>query len=230
MVYRIQPEVLAAKLPIALAEDPSGRRGFLLVGVGNAGNASRSARRLAAHFCLGDPTMKTILIAATAACALLAVPALAQAQESNFYASAGYTSVNVESDDFDVSLGAVEGRVGMQFNPYVSIEAEAAVGVSDDTVTVGIVDVDVKLNYQVGAYVVLSYPAEERLDLFVRLGYVTSEFEADAGLGSVSDSASDYAVGVGAKVSFTDKDGVRLDWTRLGSDANSWSLSYVREF
>jgi len=170
--------------------------------------------------------MKKVLIAAGAACALLAVPALAQA-ETSWYANIGYTNVNV--DEVDVNLGLIQGRVGVNLNPYFAVEGEAGFGIADDTVDIGGTDVDIEMNSQFAAYIVGKYPVSERFDVYARVGYATYEVEASAGGGSASDNGSDVAYGLGAQAFFTDNDGVRFDWTTYG-DADAWSLSYVRKF
>lgn len=175
--------------------------------------------------------MKTLVIAATAACALLAAPAIASAQEApTWYAGVGYTNLHIDSDDLDVNLGGIEGRVGVSLNKYFSVEGEAAIGIADDTVDVLGTPVDVSMNWQFGAYAVLTLPVSDQFEVFGRVGYATTEFEADAGGGSATDSGGDYAVGLGAQAFFTANDGVRFDWTLRGEDATSWSLGYVRRF
>lgn len=175
--------------------------------------------------------MKTLVLAATAACALLAAPAIASAQESpSFYGTIGYTNLHIDADDIDVNLGGIEGRVGVAVNQYFAFEGEAAIGIADDTVDVLGTPVDVSMNWTFGAYAVVTLPVSEQFQVFGRLGYATTEFEADAGGGSASDSGGDYAFGVGAQAFFTANDGVRFDWTARGEDASSWSIAYVRKF
>jgi len=79
--------------------------------------------------------MKSLMIAAaTTALSVAAVPAVSQAQEA--YGTIGYA--NVDADD--ANIGAIQGRLGYRFNPYVGVEGEAAFGVNGDTI--GGVDVE----------------------------------------------------------------------------------------
>lgn len=165
--------------------------------------------------------MKKTILAAAAASALLAAPAIAQAQ---VYGNIGYASVAV--DEADVTVGLIQGRLGAQINPYFAVEAEAGFGISDDTVS----GVDVEMKYELGAFVVGKIPANENFDLFARVGYVSYEVEASAGGFTAAGAGSDAAYGVGVQGFFTANDGVRADWTSYGGDANVWSLSYVRRF
>ena len=164
--------------------------------------------------------MKSLMIvASTAVLSLAAIPAVSQAQE--VYGTIGYAGVDAD----DANLGAIQGRLGYRFNPYIGVEGEAAFGVADDT-TGG---VDVKLKNEFGAFVVGYLPVTPKAELFARAGYTSSTF--DTSLGDVDGDGG--AWGVGGQYHFTDKDGVRLDWTRHdydGVDADVWALAYTRKF
>ena len=164
--------------------------------------------------------MKSLMIAATAAVLSVAAnPAVSQAQE--VYGTVGYAGVDTDGGN----LGAIQGRLGYKFNPYVGVEGEAAFGVNDDTVS----GVNVKLQHELGAFVVGFVPVSPKVDLFARVGYTSSTF--DTSLGDVDGDGA--AWGGGGQYHFTDKDGVRLDWTRHNydvGDADVWSLGYARKF
>lgn len=170
--------------------------------------------------------MKKLVLAASAACVLTAVPAFAHA-ETDWYADVGYTTINV--DELDINLGLAHARVGAQFTPNFAAEGELALGVGDDTVDDFGTPVTVEMKSLAAGYVVLNYPVNKHLDVFVRAGYATFKVEASSTLGTASDTGSDSTVGFGAKGWFTEKDGVRLDWTNYGG-SDAWSLAYVRKF
>lgn len=164
--------------------------------------------------------MKTLMIAASAALALTAVPAVSQAQE--FYGTIGYGGIHVEGAD----VGALQGRLGYKFNPYIGVEGEAGFGIVDDDSN----GIEVGLNNEFGGFGVVYLPlAAGRADLFARAGYASASVEA-AGTDFDGDG---FAYGVGGQYYFTEKDGARLDWTRLDygdGDADVWSISYTRKF
>lgn|SRR5215217_3080327 len=161
--------------------------------------------------------MKTLMFAAVAAAvSVAAIPAVSQAQD--VYGTIGYGAVDIEDA---ADLGAIQGRLGYKFNPYVAVEGEVSFGVKDDA--------DIELKHQVGAFVVGSVPVTPQASLFARVGYSGATF--DTPLGEVDGDGVAY--GVGGQYDFTAKDGVRVDWTRHdydGGDADVLSVSYARKF
>ncbi len=164
--------------------------------------------------------MKKLIVAAAAAGALLALPALAHAQ-TQVYGTIGYASVDIDP----VNLGAIQGRLGVQVNPYIAFEGEAAFGVGDDEVA----GIKVELATELAAFAVVKAPVSESLNLFARVGYSTTDVE----VGGTSASGDGVAYGIGGEAFFTANDGVRVDWTRHdadGGEADVWAIAYVRRF
>lgn len=177
--------------------------------------------------------MKSLVAVAAASAALLAMPSFAQAQTS-FYGTAGYTVLDADDGD----LGAIQGRVGARFNPYVGVEGEVAFGVKDEDVTVAPgVTAKLELEHQVAVYGVGFLPLSENTDLLARIGYGTAEFKAGALGVSGSEDFNAWAFGVGAQHHFDGKNGVRVDYTRHESDddaldgaIDTFSIAYSRRF
>lgn len=143
--------------------------------------------------------------------AILAAP-IAVAQ-GNAELSAGYTQFDADGAE----LGALTGRGTYFFNQYLGAEGEVSIGIDDATVGPGTVELDNSL----GAFGVLRAPVTERLELFGRVGYAASEFNASVpGLGSASADVDGLAYGVGGKLFFTEKLGVRADLGRYEGDEN----------
>lgn len=163
--------------------------------------------------------MKTLMIAASAAAlSLAAVPAAVQAQA---YGTVGYAGVDAEG----ANIGALQGRLGYKVAPYLAIEGEAAVGITDDTVS----GVDVEMKHEIGVFGVVTAPISPSFDVFARAGYTGAKF--DTSLGELDSNG--FAYGVGGQYNVTEKDGVRLDWTRHDHDdveADVWSVGYSRKF
>lgn len=177
--------------------------------------------------------MKSLMIAAASVATLATVgfAGAASAQDNTgttVYGTIGYANVSAD-DGADVNLGAIQGRIGARFGKYFGVEGELAGGVKGDDVS----GVDVDLKHEVGVFAVGYYPITERFDIFGRVGYATSEIEASGGGLSASTDIDGLAYGVGGQYFFTDKDGVRLDYTRHDSDdgeADVVGVSYVRKF
>lgn len=163
--------------------------------------------------------MKTLMIAASAAVlSLAAMPAAAHAQA---YGTIGYAGVDAEG----ANLGALQGRLGYKFTPMFGVEGEAAFGISDDTVS----GVDVEMKHEIGVFGVVTAPISPSFDLFARAGYTGASF--DTTLGDLDTDG--FAYGVGGQYNVTEKDGIRLDWTRHDHDdaeADVWSVGYSRKF
>lgn len=164
--------------------------------------------------------MKTILSAAVAAAALLAVPAFAHADEANAYASIGYSNVDIDP----VNLGAISARIGVKVNPYFGLEGEAQFGVADDD----ILGTTVELKHAFGVFAVASYPITPNIDVFARVGGATATVD----IGGTDANSNGAAYGAGAQYFFDGTNGVRVDYTKyeLDADADVWSVSYVRKF
>lgn len=164
--------------------------------------------------------MKSLVIAASAAALLgIAAPAVASA-ETTWYGNLGYAGIDADS----VNLGAIQGRLGAQFNPYIAVEGEVAFGVKDDDIS----GIKVKLNNEYGVYGVAKYPVNENFDVFARVGYA----RAEAKVAGTSGSDDGVAYGVGAQYTFDGVNGVRADYTKYDflGDADVWSVSYVHKF
>ncbi|MFZ5670094.1 MAG: outer membrane beta-barrel protein [Pseudomonadota bacterium] len=163
--------------------------------------------------------MKTLMVAAATAALALAAPALAQAQ--SVYGNLGYASVDVDP----VSLGAVQGRLGVRVNDNFAVEGEAAFGVAGDDIA----GVDVDLDNEFGAFLVVLAPVGENTDIFARAGFASAEVDAGP-LGSTSDDGGAY--GVGIQHFFGENDGFRFDYTHyeFGGDADSWAIAWVHRF
>lgn len=157
-------------------------------------------------------------------------------------------TVNLGEESSNILMAT--GRLGYRLHENFAIEGEAGFGLGDGDdfsrvipVDVGgtVANVDTIIGLNVDNYYVAFaraiLPVSEQVEIFIRGGYGTAKPEAEvtaafAGLaatGSVSDSASGFAYGIGGQYNFTNKDGIRADYTRL-QDSNIVSISYARRF
>lgn len=174
------------------------------------------------------------------ACALVwagaATAGYAQAAENGFNLSAGYSRIDV--DGFD--LGAATLRGGYDFNRYFGVEGQLDLGIDGDegsacppgAVCVAAIST-VDLEYSAGAYAVGRLPVTEWFSVFGRLGYVTTDFDANFAYGGSTDDQA-IAWGVGAEMEVWENGAIRLDYTRTDyddfGDADAIGLSYVHRF
>lgn len=175
--------------------------------------------------------MRNILLAA-AAVSVIAAPAFAQTMQGpTYYGTLGYSQL----DHSDGDLGAVTGRVGAKFNPYLGVEGEASIGVKDDDFTFAGVDGKIEHDYDAAAYVVGTLPVTPNFELFARGGYGTTKIKTElAGFNGEVDGES-WNYGAGANYYLDGQNGLRADWTRRdfrddAGEADVYSLSYVRRF
>ena len=175
--------------------------------------------------------MRNILLAATAI-SVIAAPAFAQTMQSpTYYGTLGYSQL----DHSDGDLGAITGRVGAKFNPYLGVEGEASIGVKDDDFTFAGVDGKIEHDYDAAAYVVGTLPVTPNFELFARGGYGTTKIKTElAGFNGEVDGES-WNYGAGANYYLDGQNGLRADWTRRdfrddAGEADVYSLSYVRRF
>lgn len=149
-----------------------------------------------------------------------------------YYGTLGYSQL----DHSDGDLGAVTGRLGAKFNPYVGVEGEVSFGVKDDDFSIAGVDGSIKHEYDAAAYVVGTLPVTDQFELFARGGYGTSKIKGELGGISREVDGASWNYGAGANFFFDAQNGVRGDWTRrdfTDSDAGEvdvYSVSYVRRF
>ena len=177
--------------------------------------------------------MKTLIAATLAAGSVLAVPLMAQAQNSTeVYGSLNYNQTRTRGAD----TGAIQGRLGAKLTPNFGVEGEIAGGVDSDKVYTPGGPANVKMEHQVAGYAVGYLPVTPNLDILGRVGYGTTKFKTNNPAATEFDGSRDsWNYGVGAEYKFDDKNGIRADYTKseyTKSDlsSNTVSVGYVRRF
>lgn len=174
-------------------------------------------------------------LASTLAMAAAAAPAFAQDSApwwtpSATYGSLGYTGIDSTKGSND--LGAITGRIGERFGKYFGVEAELSGGVKSDSNNA--TGFKTSLDHQYAGYVVGYLPLTPNADLFARVGYGNSRIREE-GVGGYSFNTESLNYGAGAQYFFDAHNGVRAEYTRednhdIGTDANTYTVSYVRKF
>ncbi len=175
--------------------------------------------------------MKRSITLACAAITIVAAPAFAQ--DSGWYGDVGYQFHAIDDDGTDADIGTITGHVGYNFTPNLAAEGELGFGVTDEEVNVLGTNVDLGVNYLVGAYGRVQAPLSENLTVFARAGFVQIEVEADAPGASASDSETGAGYGVGGEFHFDGQNGIRADYTRYDIEdleVDSFLIGYSRKF
>ncbi len=166
-------------------------------------------------------TKFALLAAAAVAATAAATAAPASAQDvtnGNVYANLGYT----QFDSHRGELGAVTGRLGYQFTPYLGAEGEYSTGVSDSH--------DGKLSNAWGVYGRVGVPVTPNFDVFGRAGYQETNIDGRNGFTNLNGQGLGYGAGVQWHPAAT-RFGLRGEYTRLTDvDADTWSLSGAMSF
>lgn len=177
--------------------------------------------------------MYRILLCA-AACAAVYTPG---ASAQSWQAEAGYMR-QMMSEEIDADFDLIVVRGGGEFLQTqgfaIGAEVEAGGGLGESSIRSGGFDIDIKLAWTLGAYATGAYAFSDQVSVIGRLGFVTTELEADAGFGAASDSASGVSGGVGLRYfPGGGKNGVRVDYTLQkldDTDVGALSATYVRRF
>lgn len=176
--------------------------------------------------------MRTILVLAAAASAI-ALPAAAQSLSSpEYYGTVGYTYLDHKSSN----LGTVTGRVGAKLSPYWGVEAEAGFAAKTDHYLVNGQSGKIKASYDAALYGVGTWPINDNVELFARVGFGTTSFQDQPSAGGkLHYTDNSWNLGLGGNWYFNDANGVRLDWTNRNyrhdtGHINAYSLNYVRRF
>jgi len=152
--------------------------------------------------------------------------------DSDLYLNAGISAF----DGDGATLKALTARGGISIHELLSAELEASFGLGAEEID-GASGAELKLENQLGGYLVGRYPLLPNLEAIGRIGYTTGEFQASAG-GVAGDIETDgLAFGIGGEFMITPQFGLRGDYTRIEVDddaldggVNAFALSAVYRF
>ena len=195
--------------------------------------------------------LKQFLIGTAAAGALTIAGASAQAQgyatgeeDTGLYLQGGYSYLDIQPDGAEsgVDTNAITGRVGYQFTPMFSLEADLTTGIDDGEFDYNVdeddfnlddnndgdfndlisASGDIGLNYLVGVYGRASVPVTDKLDVFGRAGYAFVDLDAEiqtpggTPITTIEDSEDGAALGAGVNYDLTESWELRGDYTWYG--------------
>jgi hypothetical protein len=150
--------------------------------------------------------------------------------ESDLYVTGGVSSFDID----DASPTAATFRGGWNWNEHFGAEIEGSVGIDSDAFAAAPFDLDVES--QVGAYFVGRVPVSDNASFFGRVGYARTEIESLFSASSFIIQTEGIAFGAGGEYMFTDRFGIRGEYTQLDTDGETrdaievLSLSAVIKF
>lgn len=159
---------------------------------------------------------------------VLALMAAGSAIAADPYVGGSALFVDAEFQEFseEASLTGITGRLGTMMNENIGGEVRVSLGVGDDSIFSGLVDVE--LNSMIGAYMRAGLPVGQNFFPYAVLGFTRTELEF-SGFGSDSDSETDVSYGFGADMSldrnlslnveymnYYDKDGTEISGFSIG--------------
>lgn len=185
--------------------------------------------------------MRNLFIITTA---ILAINTPAVAQDAGIYASVGYakTKLSVDNTNFDISLNAIQSRLGYQFNGMLGVEAEGSIGLGRYEISEGQSTIGVKLDHQIAGYVTGRLPVGGSVSVIGRAGYQSiglstfvnepGQVEVEAsgnGDGFVFGAGLEYDLGsfnIRGDYTYHDANGPFDDLTK----ADTFAISLVKKF
>jgi len=179
--------------------------------------------------------MKQLLIAtATISSLLLTANVHAEQSTPQKYIGGNLSFLSYEEAGLDADLIAVNGRFGAFFNPYIAAEMRLGLGLIGDEVDIFGTDVDIDLNYLIGAYVRAGVPVNDKVFPYLLLGYSRGELEASANGMSVDEAESDTSFGFGLDMKIDNKITLNAEYANLldkeGAEISGFSVGATFKF
>lgn len=170
---------------------------------------------------------------------LIVLAPVAAAQESAPYIDAGVQYLTTDALGSTIDITTVNARLGYDFSRHFGVELEGATGI--DTWSEGIAEIS--LDYAVAGYGRLKAPLSRSAEVYGKIGYSLSQFDAQNTL-LVLDDEQSLVFGTGVTFLVAGNTGVRLDYSRYTSDVedeitgddvldlnvDSFSVSLYRRF
>lgn len=175
---------------------------------------------------------KTAILKSLLAASMITLPGITLAES---YYGGNFALIDYsEEGASDASLNAVYGRFGTFFGDNFSGELRLGLGVGDDSVNYGGIDVDVELKNFFGAYLRGGVPVGESFYPYAVIGYSKGKLKASAFGESESVSESDLSFGVGSDFSVTESVKINLEYMNYidkdGGELSGFSVGIAKSF
>ena len=140
----------------------------------------------------------------------------AGAFEVSPYVGANVSSVEYKEQGYQALYPtAIAIKFGGRFNQYFAVEARAGTGVSDDSIDLSGVKVNVSVDNYYGAYAKGMIPISKLVSIYGLAGYTKGKLTFDAQGLSMTASDSSPSFGIGADLNIRDILSVGVEFARL---------------
>jgi opacity protein-like surface antigen len=148
----------------------------------------------------------------------------AHAWEPSYYAGAGFSpwKVNSQAISLDYSVQTIDGFVGINLFPHISLEARVGGGINEGRDSYYYLDggdimelrTGTEITYYASAYF-RPYIANERASLYGLLGVTTIELDTNSPGMTSEDTENAASFGIGVSFSMTPNIDVVAEWKKL---------------
>ncbi|MCW8833077.1 MAG: porin family protein [Colwellia sp.] len=154
---------------------------------------------------------------------------------ANWVGGVSYINLSDEDDGLEISLGGITGSLGYKIdsesNFYFMPEVRIGTGISDDSVSMYGIDVDVEMDSFIALSVRGQYELENGVYLFAAPSYANVEFTASASHGGQSASATEdsweFGLGGGVGYKFNETTSAEFIYEQFdGTDVLSFGVKF----
>jgi len=151
------------------------------------------------------------------------------ADEEQRYVGFQYSLVTYDEDGDEAEPTAFVARYGHFLSDWFAIEGRIGLGLEDDSLEVGSLDIDVEVEHIIGVYGVVQTGSIGIVSLYGIIGYTQIELEGSAHGISVDEKANGLSYGLGVNIgslSIEYMDYIEDDYY----DVTAISLGYIFRF
>lgn len=154
---------------------------------------------------------------------------------ANWVGGVSYINLSDENDGLEISLGGISGSLGYKIdsdnNFYFMPEVRIGTGISDDSVTMFGVDVDVEMDSFIALSVRGQYELNNGVYLFAAPSYANVELTASASQGgqsaSVTEDSWEFGFGGGVGYKFNESTSAEFMYEQYdGVDVLSFGVKF----
>ena len=154
---------------------------------------------------------------------------------ANWVGGVSYINLSDESDGLEISLGGIAGSLGYKIESQDNFsfmpEVRIGTGISDDSVSVLGVDVDVEIDGFIAFSIRGQYELENNIYLFAAPSYTNVEFTYSASQGGRSATATEnsweFGIGGGAGYRISDSASAEFSYEQYdGTDVLNFGIKF----